>query len=102
MLPEVLSASTGIPKSVLISDAISALDAGLDAPWRVATSYFNSLPTSIQPNMEFVATDCGDIKANRIKIYFRTRTTKYSNIIDFLRIGGAYKGPVIEKAVKVC
>ncbi|EGN95872.1 hypothetical protein SERLA73DRAFT_187119 [Serpula lacrymans var. lacrymans S7.3] len=98
-LPEIKSVKTRVSKDELVSRALVALDHGLETPWKATVDYFDTLPSSIRPSVEIIATDCAAPKDSRIKVYVRTRSTKFSDLEGLMTLGGKLKGKVIEDAM---
>ncbi|GBE88132.1 tryptophan dimethylallyl transferase variant 2 [Sparassis latifolia] len=98
-LPEIRAAETGISKEELTMQALKSLDAGLTTPWEATITYFNTLPPSVRPGIEILATDCAAPENSRIKVYVRTRSTKFSDLEGLMTLGGALKGPLIDDAM---
>ncbi|GBE84299.1 4-O-dimethylallyl-L-tyrosine synthase [Sparassis crispa] len=66
-LPEIKAALTGVSKEMLTMHALKSLDAELTIPWKAIIMYFNTLPSSMRPDIEILATDCGAPEDSRIK-----------------------------------
>lgn len=64
-----------------------------------ALNYFNTLPESVRPTVEIVATDCSDPAESRIKVYVRTKSTKFSDLEGLMTLGGAVNGRVASEAM---
>lgn len=51
--------------------------------------------------MEILATDCADPKDSRIKIYVRTKSTKFVDLEGLMTLGGLLNGSLIDEAMTV-
>ncbi len=63
--------------------------------------YFATLPPSVRPEVESVAADCLVPDVNRLKIYVRTRSTRFTDLEGLMTLGGSLNGQVVNNGMEV-
>ncbi|KAL1599503.1 hypothetical protein SLS60_007306 [Paraconiothyrium brasiliense] len=66
---------------------ITFFDSELENAMKVMLDYL-SLDSTVHLETEIIAIDCAEARKSRIKIYFRTRNTSLSSVLDVMTLGG--------------
>ncbi|KAJ6544420.1 aromatic prenyltransferase, partial [Mycena capillaripes] len=85
-LPYVRAAIEGFSDYSLVNTCMSEL--GVADSWGMASSYIESLPELTRPTIAMVAVDCLQPSKNRAKVYIRTQSSSYNDIVELLTLGG--------------
>ena len=89
-LPQRRVAQSGLPSLDLIESAMQQMPcftSEFETTWNVMLDYLRH-DSVVDLETEIVAIDCAEARNPRIKIYFRTRNTSLSSILDVTTLGG--------------